>query len=67
MAFYCIKNHSKECDGCGGCNPETHYYCPICGEEVFETVFVDNDGDVIGCENCAEIKEPHEVLKDEID
>ena len=60
----CIKSN-RECDGCMDCKPEQHYYCPVCGEEVYETVFVNNNGDVIGCENCAEIKEPHEVLKDE--
>lgn len=62
----CIKA-SRECDGCMECRPETHYYCPVCGEEVFESVFVDYSGEVIGCENCAEIKEPHEVLKNETD
>ena len=41
-------------------------YCRHCGEEVYETVFV-SDGEVIGCENCAEIKEPHEVLGNETD
>lgn len=66
MGFSCIYNN-KECDGCMNCQPETHYYCPICGHEVYETVFVDNDGDVIGCENCVEIKEPHEVLENETD
>jgi hypothetical protein len=49
------------------CRPEVHYYCPICDAEVYETVFVNNEGEVIGCENCAEIKEPHEVLSDETD
>ena len=58
----CTKS-SRECDGCMDCKPATHYYCPICDEEVFETVFVDNDGNVIGCENCAEIKELHENLE----
>jgi uncharacterized OB-fold protein len=67
MAYHCVKNNSKECDGCMDCSPYPHYYCPLCGEEVYETVFVNNDGDVIGCENCAEIKEPHEVLTDETD
>ena len=67
MAYHCIKNGGKECDGCMRCRPTKHYYCPICGEEVYETVFVDNDGTVIGCENCAEIKEPHEVLDYETD
>jgi hypothetical protein len=65
MAYHCTKNYNKECDGCGGCEPEIHYYCPICGAEVFETVYVNNECDVIGCENCAEIKEPHEVLENE--
>ena len=65
MAYSCVKNHNRECDGCMDCKPEIHYYCPICDAEVYETVFVNNDGDVIGCENCAEIKEPHEVLSDE--
>ena len=63
MGFACIKGN-RECDGCMDCQPTYHYYCPICGNEVYETVFV-SDGEVIGCENCAEIKEPHEVLKDE--
>ena len=67
MGYYCVNNSSAECTGCMNCKPEKHYYCPICGEEVCETVFVDNDGEVIGCENCAQIKEPHEVLKDETD
>jgi transcription elongation factor Elf1 len=66
VGFSCIYNN-KECDGCMNCQPETHYYCPICGHEVYETVFVDNSGEVIGCENCAQIKEPHEVLENETD
>ena len=67
MAYMCKKYFNKECDGCMDCKPSPHYYCPVCGEEVYETVFVNNDGEIIGCENCAEIKEPHEVLKDETD
>ena len=67
MAFNCIKYDGKECDGCMDCQPETHYYCPVCKAEVYETVFVNNNGDVIGCEHCAEIKEPHEVLDYETD
>ncbi len=63
MGYMCRKGGSKECDGCGACQPEEHYFCPICDSEVFETVFVSScNGEVIGCENCAEIKEPHEVL-----
>ena len=57
----------QECDGCMDCKPSLHYYCPICGNEIYETVFVDNTGDIIGCENCAEIKNPHEVFINEAD
>ena len=65
MAYMCKKYHNRECDGCGDCTPDYHYYCPVCGDEVYETVFVSNDGEVIGCENCAQIKEPFEMLKNE--
>jgi hypothetical protein len=65
MSYMCRKGGIRECDGCGACQPEVHYYCPVCGEEVYETVFVNNDGEVIGCENCAEIKEPHELSRGE--
>ena len=61
MSYICIKGN-KECDGCMACKPNPHYYCPVCGNEVYETVFVDNDKTVIGCESCAHIMEPHEVL-----
>ena len=67
MAYHCIKNSSRECDGCMACRPSPRYYCPICGKEVYETVFVENSGEIIGCENCAHIKEPHEVLNNEAD
>ena len=67
VGYRCVKNASQECSGCMSCQPEKHYYCPICGGEVFETVFVDNNKEVIGCENCAKIKEPYEVLDDETD
>ena len=65
MALFCIKNSARECDGCMDCQPSQCYYCPICGKEIYEIVFVDNSGDVIGCGNCAEIKEPHEVFGNE--
>ena len=65
MGYICIKGN-KECDGCGNCHPEAHYYCPICGEEVFETIFVSDD-EIIGCENCVQTKEPYEVLENETD
>jgi hypothetical protein len=40
MAFGCVKYSGRECDGCMDCKPTPHYYCPICDEEVNETVFV---------------------------
>lgn len=43
------------------------YYCPICGERVLEVVYVSNEGTVLGCENCGQIKEPWEMLKHETD
>lgn len=43
------------------------YYCPVCGERVLEVVYVTNDGEVLGCENCGQIKEPWEMLKYEAD
>lgn len=67
MAYCCIKNPVKECNGCMTCQPEVHYYCPICSEEIYETVFVNNDGEIIGCENCVETKEPYEVFENETD
>ena len=66
MAYQCTRRN-KECDGCMDCKPEPHYYCPVCGEEALEAVFVDNGGTVLGCDNCAQIKEPYEVLQDEAD
>ena len=66
MAFHCIKNSIHDCVGCMACKPESHYYCPVCGEEVYDTVYVNTGGDIVGCENCTEIKEPYEVFDDEI-
>lgn len=65
MSYMCKRHWNKECDGCGDCDEYKPYYCPICGEEVLEAVYVSNDGEVIGCENCAQIKEPHEMFDDE--
>lgn len=67
MAYMCSVWSNKECDGCMRCKPDPHYYCPICGEEVYEVVYVSNEGEVIGCENCAQIKEPFEVFENEAD
>ena len=65
MAFQCSIGLDKECDGCMSCKSAKDYYCPVCGNEVYETVYVSNDGDVLGCENCAQIKEPWEMLEDD--
>lgn len=69
MAYMCRKYHNAECNGCMECwcENEPQYFCPICGEEVYESVYVTNDGDVLGCENCAQIKEPHEMIENETD
>lgn len=65
MAYRCIKNHARECDGCMACKPERHYYCPICGDEVTETVYVAADGEVVGCDNCIQTKDPEDMIDDE--
>ena len=39
--------------------------CPVCGEELDDYVFVDNFGDVIGCEKCVHVREVYEVFGDE--
>lgn len=64
MAMICIHG-GKECDGCMECQNEDEYYCPVCGDRVFEKVYVSNDGEVVGCENCITTKEPYEVLANE--
>lgn len=66
MAYLC-KYNNRECIGCGDCRSEKSYYCPICGEEVYEVVYVTNDGVVLGCENCAQIKEPCDMIQDDED
>lgn len=65
MAYSCVKGLKKECDGCMECKEERDFYCPVCGCKVRETVFVSNSGEVVGCDNCAEIKEPWEMLENE--
>ena len=66
MAYKC-KHGNHECDGCGSCQETPSYICPVCGEEVYETVFVSNDGEVLGCDNCAHIKEPCDMIEDNDD
>lgn len=62
MAYMCIKNFSKECDGCMACKPERNYYCPVCGDEVAETVYVAADGEVVGCDGCIHTKDPEDMI-----
>ena len=65
MAYNCIKySNKRECDGCGDCQPEEEYYCPVCGELVEDRVYVSTDGDILGCENCVKEKDPREMLED---
>ena len=64
MAYMCIKVHNKECNGCMECKGSNEpYYCEICGEEVCEKVYVSINGDIVGCENCIEEKEPCDVYE----
>lgn len=65
MSYMCRKGGIRECDSCGACQPDEHYYCPVCGKEAYESVFVDSGDNVIGCDRCVEIKEPHEILRGE--
>ena len=65
MAYHCSIGYNRDCDGCMDCKSEKDYYCPVCGKEVCETVYVSNSGEVLGCDNCAQIKEPWEMLEDE--
>ena len=62
MAMRCV-NGGRECNGCGACFADIpQFICPVCGQVAYESVFVDRDGDIIGCDRCAEIKEPSEML-----
>ena len=61
MGYMCIYNHRLDCDGCMRCKKTAAYYCPICGNEIEETVYIYKDGEVIGCENCVMDKPPWEA------
>ena len=61
MAMTCISG-SCECDGCMECQDEEEYICPKCGKEVFDTIYISDDGSIVGCENCIITKEPYEVM-----
>jgi hypothetical protein len=66
MGYRCVCG-DHECDGCGYCKEGLTYICPVCGEEVRETVFVSNEGVVLGCDNCAQIKDPCDMIEDNDD
>lgn len=38
--------------------------CPICGEEVDE-YYKDNEGDIVGCENCLQRTDAWEEIEDD--
>ena len=65
MAYRCSRNSMKECEGCMACQQDRTYYCPVCGDEVEENVFITLDGEVIGCENCVQAKDPEDILDGE--
>lgn len=57
MAYPCIHNQAKECDGCGACcddNEEDDCYCEVCGEIIHEKIYISANGDVVGCDQCIE-------------
>jgi hypothetical protein len=66
MALACI-NGARECDGCMACQDNNEYFCPKCGEQVFDTVYISDDGVIVGCENCIITKDPYEVMEHETD
>jgi hypothetical protein len=65
MAYPCVKYGGKECDGCGDCQKEHEYYCPVCGELLDDTLYVDTVGEIVGCDSCVSIRHPGEVLSDD--
>lgn len=67
MAYMCVRNQSRECDGCMECKDDYKYYCPVCGEEVYADVYVNDEGTILGCENCVTVKDVGDVINDEAD
>ena len=65
MAYYCIKNGVRECDGCMSCRDEKSVCCPVCDERIIEKAYVNRDNEIVGCKNCIREKEPYEVIEDE--
>ena len=52
MSFPCVRGLS-ECDGCGACEEENTYYCPVCGRKLYgDDAVYKAGGEIIGCEYC---------------
>lgn len=65
MAYRCKLYRMRECDGCGDCQEEKIYNCPVCGAEVGggDTLYIDNYGNTLGCEKCVFSKEAADILE----
>ncbi len=37
--------------------------CPVCGTEMYDYVYIDIDGEVVGCSECVRSKDPWEYLE----
>jgi hypothetical protein len=61
MGLVC-KNSGRICNGCGECQEEGYYACPICGEET-DYLYVNNDDEIVGCDNCVVSKNAWEALR----
>ena len=64
MGIICGENQGKICDGCGACSEVEIYNCPVCFEEC-DTLYVNAQGDILGCDNCVSVKFASEVLYEE--
>lgn len=51
MALSCI-NVARECNGCMRCRDDEDIFCPICDNRVDEILYVNAEGETVGCENC---------------
>ena len=41
------------------------YCCPLCGREIFETVYVDRGGSIRGCDRCLRLRPVEDWLSGE--
>lgn len=62
MAYRC-KHGFGECDSCGYCKSRT-VICPVCGEEVEETLYR-RDEEIVGCENCISTVDIYDYQEEE--